>query len=181
MHQLTKIDLDARTADCQECGPTRIYVSTRRGRVSPQCVVSAGRKTPELDPTRHRLTNVTGQPLRGDCSVCGPDVRVLEGWNKAAGTWIRKCWAKTRLAQAGYEAAKRGWSQIDATAPELAKLERDQGNHCAICPRSDALHLDHCHATGRVRGFLCQPHNMGIGLLDDNPAILRAAAAYLET
>ncbi len=177
MHRLSDVDLDARTATCSECGPTRIYATgTRR-----QCVVAAGRPTPELDPAHHRLTGVGGDPLRGACSVCGADVRVLEAWNKTAGAMTRKCWAKTRLAQATYEAGKRGWAAPTATAPELARLEREQGGHCAICPRADSLHLDHSHVTGRVRGFLCQRHNMGIGLLDDDPAVLRAAADYLET
>jgi hypothetical protein len=69
-----------------------------------------------------------------------------------------------------------------------------QGGTCAIkgCDRrlkspveaselADKARVDHCHATGEVRGLLCQKHNTGLGLLGDNAAGLRAALAYLET
>jgi hypothetical protein len=56
-----------------------------------------------------------------------------------------------------------------------------QGSACAICKRSDRpLCLDHCHATGKVRGFLCRTCNLGLGYYDDDPSLMRAATAYLE-
>ena len=41
-------------------------------------------------------------------------------------------------------------------------------------------HLDHCHTTGKVRGWLCRTCNNGIGMLNDNPQRLELAAAYLR-
>jgi Recombination endonuclease VII len=56
-----------------------------------------------------------------------------------------------------------------------------QGMACAICKRSDRpLCIDHCHATGKVRGFLCRKCNLGLGYYDDDPSLLRAATTYLE-
>lgn len=61
-----------------------------------------------------------------------------------------------------------------------------QGRKCAICGAGEQLtskqfpHVDHCHKTGKVRGLLCQKCNHGIGLFNDNPELLRAAASYLE-
>lgn len=61
-----------------------------------------------------------------------------------------------------------------------------QGGRCAICPATrpggrGAWHVDHNHDTGDVRGLLCSNCNRGMGLLGDDPEVLRAAAAYLES
>ena len=60
-------------------------------------------------------------------------------------------------------------------------LERQRGV-CAVCGEQPArsLCVDHCHATGKVRGLLCSPCNLAIGQFKDSPARLRKAAAYVE-
>ena len=56
-----------------------------------------------------------------------------------------------------------------------------QGNACAICKKSDQpLCIDHCHSTGKVRGFLCDNCNRGLGCYEDDSTRTRAATAYLE-
>lgn len=54
------------------------------------------------------------------------------------------------------------------------------GQSCAICGSSTSLCVDHCHASGDIRGVLCNNCNRGIGMLGDDPGRIRAAAAYLE-
>jgi hypothetical protein len=59
-----------------------------------------------------------------------------------------------------------------------------QGYRCAICGAdkpggTGRWHTDHDHVTGTVRGVLCHKCNIGIGMLGDSPALLRAAIAYL--
>jgi hypothetical protein len=64
---------------------------------------------------------------------------------------------------------------------ELRAMRTRQGHACAICRRSDRpLSVDHCHRTGMVRRLLCRNCNTGLGCFDDDPRLLRAAAAYLE-
>jgi Recombination endonuclease VII len=60
-------------------------------------------------------------------------------------------------------------------------LLRAQHGACAICGngQSGRLHVDHCHDSGSVRGLLCNRCNRAIGLLGDDPAILRRAISYL--
>jgi hypothetical protein len=43
-----------------------------------------------------------------------------------------------------------------------------------------ATDLDHCHLTGAFRGWLCRQCNIALGMAKDQPALLRALAAYLE-
>jgi hypothetical protein len=61
-----------------------------------------------------------------------------------------------------------------------------QHDACAICgyefgQKLGDFHVDHCHATGRVRGFLCDRCNRGLGYFRDTPEFLLTAAAYLRT
>jgi hypothetical protein len=62
------------------------------------------------------------------------------------------------------------------------RLVARQGGACAICGKrpAKALCVDHCHATGKIRGLLCRKCNLGIGHLDDSPSVMRAAIAYLS-
>lgn len=56
---------------------------------------------------------------------------------------------------------------------------------CQICGseggegRWGNLHIDHDHATGKVRGVLCTNCNTGIGKFKDSPELLRKAIEYL--
>ncbi len=64
------------------------------------------------------------------------------------------------------------------------KMWADQSGCCAICgihssalPKS--LMVDHCHATGAVRGLLCNECNLGVGKFKDNITTLQNAIKYL--
>lgn len=64
--------------------------------------------------------------------------------------------------------------------------KRDSQDGCAICGVSFAgrgpyfAHLDHNHATGKIRDFLCTNCNRGIGHLKESLDILQKAISYLE-
>lgn len=67
---------------------------------------------------------------------------------------------------------------------EFGKILTSQDNKCAICYTEKPLgrngfNVDHCHATNKVRGILCSNCNIGIGNLQHDPDILRAALEYL--
>lgn len=56
---------------------------------------------------------------------------------------------------------------------------------CHVCGSKNnqsgrRLHIDHCHATGKVRGALCHACNTSLGLANDDPIRLRALAEYVE-
>jgi hypothetical protein len=75
-----------------------------------------------------------------------------------------------------------------ADLSDYDRLFIEQGGRCAICGSESPgrkgvtrFAFDHDHETGRPRGLLCLPCNVGIGALQDDPELLRAAIAYLET
>src|SRR5215467_389431 len=60
-----------------------------------------------------------------------------------------------------------------------------QNGLCFLCGRPPngkgrRLHIDHDHLTKKVRKLLCHNCNTAIGKLQDDPALLRAAADYIE-
>ena len=65
----------------------------------------------------------------------------------------------------------------------------EQDGRCGICgskdpggtSRSGRLFIDHDKETGRVRGLLCSPCNLGIGQFRHRGHLLRAAVAYLTS
>lgn len=77
------------------------------------------------------------------------------------------------------------------TFEQYEALEAQQKGLCAICnkPEDELSHkaksvrrlsVDHDHKSGRVRGLLCRACNCGIGLLNDDPAILTNAIEYIK-
>lgn len=67
---------------------------------------------------------------------------------------------------------------------EYNELLQSQEFKCAICSEDiseqSQAHLDHCHTSGTVRGFLCGQCNKALGLFKDSKDSLRKAIAYLE-
>jgi hypothetical protein len=71
--------------------------------------------------------------------------------------------------------------QYDLTEQEVDAMREAQGGVCAICRTAPAMHVDHDHGTGQVRGMLCFSCNAALGHFKDDPAVLRRAARYLKT
>jgi hypothetical protein len=66
------------------------------------------------------------------------------------------------------------------SAEEAAAMFEAQGAVRAICRKGPAAHVDHDHATGKVRALLCFNCNGGLGQFKDDPELLRAAAEYVR-
>jgi hypothetical protein len=66
------------------------------------------------------------------------------------------------------------------TRSGVEALRGQRGNRCALCGGPDPGHVDHEHASGRVRALLCERCNLGLGQFKDDPDVLRAAADYVE-
>ena len=68
---------------------------------------------------------------------------------------------------------------------EYAALLETGSATCWICKEPESvkgrsLAIDHDHETGAVRGLLCTRCNQVVGRMNDDPELLRSAAAYLD-
>ena len=75
---------------------------------------------------------------------------------------------------------------INYSAYQQMLMEQD--HKCLVCgieydenDRTTTFFVDHNHSTGEVRGLLCQRCNTGLGMFQDDPAILQLAMNYLQT
>jgi hypothetical protein len=85
----------------------------------------------------------------------------------------------------GAERRRRLRREFNMSTEDYESLLKSQQGVCAICRRPEPvkgrrLPVDHCHATGQVRGLLCSKCNQGLGFLGDSLATLEAAQAYLR-
>lgn len=79
------------------------------------------------------------------------------------------------------EAARRASRESGRRAKGLPAPPYPPPERCECCGRVMVKpHLDHCHLTGKFRGWLCGQCNQGLGLFGDTLAGARKAVAYLE-
>ena len=130
----------------------------------------------------------------GLCQAChrrkrraeNPDVRqranesVRRAYEKRVGRPVTPRPERTPEERAMRKAeSKRAAWRRSKGAP--ASPERKVGP-CEICGQhAEPLCLDHCHATGAFRGWLCRKCNAGLGHFRDSAVLVRLALAYLET
>ncbi len=77
------------------------------------------------------------------------------------------------------EVKERKRARIHAKRVELLGEKPDQ---CPVCGDSTRpIRFDHSHATGRARGWICDQCNRILGMVNDDPEVLRKLATYLGT
>ncbi|MFF7644529.1 endonuclease domain-containing protein [Streptomyces canus] len=112
------------------------------------------------------------------CRTCG-EVKPHSDWhrNSTASDGLSTRCKACRAVQGRQDHLKREYGLTEAERDEMVA---SQMGLCVICLKAPAVHVDHCHKTGRVRGVLCFNCNSAIGKLGDDPDAVRRAAAYLE-
>ena len=126
---------------------------------------------------------------KGPCSQVRPLSDFHRDRNQSDGRvpWCKAC-TQERVQRQRTPARNRKYNLkkcYGITPDDYARLLAAQGGVCAICgspspgPKETNFHVDHDHATGHLRGLLCECCNLGIGYFD-SPDHLDKAAAYLR-
>ena len=150
---------DGRQSYCRECGQDRY----RAGRESQGALVR-----PKAVPDGHKF-----------CRSC-QTVKPLSEWSTNAYTTdgFRSSCRACSSARARRDHLVRTYG---LTEDDVAAMLQAQNGVCAICRAADAIHIDHDHATGEIRGMLCFRCNAALGQFGDDPEVLVRAARYLLT
>lgn len=135
----------------------------------------------------------TQRNRRGDCTFCAKAHRAAH-YKKNAATYRQRARDRAAAIARVHPELLRDYQlkrRFGISYNEYAQQLQAQGGVCAICKQPETAidsrtgkarlpAVDHNHETKLVRGLLCSSCNLGLGYFNDTPALLRAAAGYLE-
>lgn len=133
--------------------------------------------------------------MTGECAKCGP--QPVENFHKNKSrpngmqSYCKSCTLEFNREHRRGKGFYREYQRVyflkwkyGLTPEQWDAMLVAQCGRCACC--SDPMIgdrepvVDHNHETGCVRGLLCNTCNRAIGLLKDDPVLIRQAAVYLE-
>lgn len=100
----------------------------------------------------------------GTCVLCH---------NKTVSNWQKNNVESCRARQNKYRRVRLGIPVAPYPAPGICEC-------CGGPPGKHSMHIDHDHASGTFRGWICNKCNGGLGLLGDSIAGLERAISYLK-
>ena len=138
---------------------------------------------------KDRLGNVYATAECKRCVYCRSSAWAkMQAWykknpGKQYETWKR--WHEKNPLRQREIGRKSGYkNKYGVSVEDYERMYIAQNGCCRICERINVngkrLSIDHDHKTGRVRGLLCHPCNVMIGLAKENPHTLYRAVDYLE-
>lgn len=151
-----------------------------------------------FDEELDRLQSQTGRQLGAQKSAATKCGMPLEEWQVRRALGSQRCWACEQWklveefdidrSRPGGRAPRCKPCMRFAAKLSTYKITEDQyyalpgaDGKCAICEQPNSKpYIDHCHATGKVRGVLCPSCNTAIGLLKDDPDLIGRAINYLK-
>jgi|688.fasta_scaffold184467_1 hypothetical protein len=142
-------------------------------------------------------------PKSRKCSICNV-VKVLEkdfykqspNRNTHGNGYLKQC--KACVLERNRKSSQKNKKKIrenkliyryGITVEDYEQLLNSQNSCCAICQTKNPSSkrkavryfcVDHCHATGKVRGLLCSTCNTALGLFEDSQKNLIEAVNYLN-
>lgn len=76
-----------------------------------------------------------------------------------------------------YAYNKEWWKKRVLELEGIAGRKRPE--KCEICSRKEVPHFDHCHKTGKFRGWICKRCNTVLGKVEDDIILLDSLKHYL--
>ena len=120
-----------------------------------------------------RKVGSKGQPLyKSRCKECINKKNLHNYYNETT---------EQRLRRIKNNAATHLKRKFGLTSEEFSAMMLKQNNKCKICECEMKLpQVDHNHTTGKIRGLLCKPCNMAIGLLKEDTKVFYNAISYIN-
>lgn len=129
------------------------------------------KKDPEFKARKKALRDLVIQARKTEKAALRADIIAVR-------KQLRKEAMENRHPQ--YLSIRNSCRDLNLDFEEIWPKFLEHHNNCEICGAySERLVIDHCHKTGRFRGFLCSTCNSGIGFLYDNPLYVASALKYL--
>lgn len=189
---------------CLRCG-VNPRKPGKKGKELNVCVECAGADAQRASAWRADLiakgicSQCAKSPSEGDRTLCGPchaKARERSNAHKArkkaaadAAGLCTSCNAAARGENRLYcesclvKAQMRRYTKLGLTLAQMQAF----GDKCHLCSRATSadkkhgrLHVDHDHKTGKVRGLLCKGCNTALGAFEDDSALMRRAADYVD-
>jgi hypothetical protein len=148
----------------------------------------SAQKSKGVQETYHWLSDIDEDSRTATCTQCGPRAVILSAGTKrnVDGSRKWKCKATAFHEHNLHSRWESDWRKrgIHLTAKRFEAMLEVQGRACAICrvpfPADRRPPVDHCHASGEVRGLLCSNCNTALGHFEDDIDRIVNAALYLE-
>ena len=164
---------DGRASYCRPCMNVRSRESYARRKIAAGGSVRPREPLPE------------GSRRCPDCGLVKPLDEFPRSRNakEGRGAYCRPCHNARGKASKERNGGARHYHLVrryGISAAEVAAMVEAQGGLCAICREAPAVHVDHDHVFGTVRGVLCFNCNGGLGQFRDRTDVMRQAIDYLE-
>lgn len=119
------------------------------------------------------------------CRICDKNKFLTEYSNNTSGRQPFDC-NGYRLKRKECKDCQKKEGEGKRAAERLAKkqgIKKPESTHCELCNKvltKNKIIFDHCHATDKFRGWLCDPCNRSMGVLGDNIEGLLKCIHYIN-
>ena len=154
-------------------------------KVCTKCKCALPLKSFSPASNNHRRLRARCTPCRGDDAYEAKLGRPMTEDERVERLSRRGCKGRKPRGFHKNQRSQKLWQKYEITPQQFDLVLASQGGCCAVCGTTDpkskhnVFHVDHCHETGRIRGLLCNPCNLSIGLLGDTPEALFRAYQYV--